>query len=77
MMNNQHIADLTIKEFQDLVRDTVQQAVSEVLIEFAAAAEVDAQVSYEAEIADLLRTSLQRRSFDMPPEPVGSWELDD
>lgn len=49
------IADLTVSELQELIRKTVQEAVAEVIIEFSIAAEVDARLSYEAELMERSR----------------------
>lgn len=59
MKHDAKVTDLTIAELQQLIRETVQQAVAEVLIEFNAAAEADAQLRYEAEMTDYLRTNMQ------------------
>jgi hypothetical protein len=50
------ISDLTVSQLQELIRQTVQEAVAEVLIEFSIAAETDARISEEAEMMDYLRT---------------------
>lgn len=75
-MKDERIADLTVDQLQALIRETVQQAMTEVLIEFAAAAEMDARLSYEAEMVDYMRASLQGKMPVIPDETL-SWELDD
>lgn len=50
------IADLTVSQLQELIRQTVQEAVAEVLIEFSIAAEADARITEEADMMDYLRT---------------------
>jgi metal-dependent amidase/aminoacylase/carboxypeptidase family protein len=50
------ISDLTVSQLQELIRQTVQEAVAEVLIEFSIAAEADARITEEAEMMDYLRT---------------------
>ncbi len=55
-MNDKRIAELTVTQLQALIRQTVQEAVTEVLIEFAAAAEFDAEITARAEMTDYLRT---------------------
>jgi len=50
------IAELTVSQLQQLIRQTVQEAVAEVLIEFSIAAEADARMTEEAEMLDYLRT---------------------
>ncbi|GAB4522651.1 MAG: hypothetical protein OHK0046_35520 [Anaerolineae bacterium] len=59
MNKTEPITTLTIAELQALIRETVQEAVAEVLVEFSIAAEHDAQLMYQAEIADMLRASLR------------------
>jgi hypothetical protein len=58
MGDNVNVSKLTIGELKALIRETVQEAVAEVLVEFSLAAEHDAEVSYQAEMNDLLRASL-------------------
>lgn len=74
-MNDKRVSDLTITELKSLIRATVQEAVAEVLIEFAAAAEIEAKITQDAEITDLLRASLQNRHHR--DEGYSMWELDD
>jgi len=75
IMDKTQVADLTVEELRTLIRETVQKAVAEVMVEFATAAEIDAQVAYDAEISDYLRESMQQ---NLPlPEYNGSWKLDD
>jgi|GEM_PF-1602349 len=50
------IADLTVSQLQELIRQTVHEAVAEVLIEFSIAAEADARITEEADMMDYLRT---------------------
>lgn len=59
MSNDTKISELTIGQLKHLIRTTVQEAVAEVIIEFSAAAEVEAQLEYEAEMNQYLRSSLQ------------------
>lgn len=74
-MESQLVASLTVEELQDLIRQTVQQAVSEVMIEMAAAAEMDAKLTYEAEMVDYLRATLQGRFISFTDDVA--CELDD
>lgn len=69
-MNPQRVADLTVDELQRMIRETVQQAVAEVMIEFAVTAQFDEQLAYEAEMNDLLRASLQRQALPSPDRPL-------
>mgnify|MGYP000716484365 CR=1 FL=1 len=59
-MNDSKITDLTISQFKSLIRETVQEAVAEVIIEINAIAEADDDFMVEAEMAEYLRTSLQQ-----------------
>lgn len=58
-MNNSKVSDLTIHELKALIRETVQEAVAEVLIEINTIADADAELIAEAEMAEFLKTSLQ------------------
>jgi hypothetical protein len=59
-MSDPKISELTVSQLQSLIRETVQEAVAEVMLEFHLAAEMEAQMTYEAELTDLLRHSLQK-----------------
>jgi histone H3/H4 len=61
MNEQQAIAELTVAELRRLIRETVQEAMAEILVELSVAAEHDAELTYQAEITDLLRASLQER----------------
>lgn len=74
-MDKTLISDLTIEELRAMIRETVQQSVAEVMIEFATAAEIDAQVTYHAEMSNYLRESIEQ---SLPESAYArSWELDD
>jgi recombinational DNA repair protein RecR len=75
-MKDPKISELTVSQLKRLIRSTVQEAVAEVIIEFSAAAEVDAQLSYEAEMVDYLRSILQN-SQESNPKPARASRLDD
>ena len=73
-MSEPKISDLTVSQLQKLIRETVQEAVAEVMIEFSIAAEMDEQVAYEAELNDYLRNSMK----GLPVmEPAGTPRADD
>jgi hypothetical protein len=76
MANELLISDLTVGELQSLIKKTVQEAMAEVLIEFTIAAELDAEVTYRAEMADCLRSHLQDKPFGFL-EFEDALELDD
>jgi hypothetical protein len=57
-MKDPKISELTVSQLQTLIRETVQEAVAEVMIEFNAAAEMEARLTYEAELTDYLRATL-------------------
>lgn len=59
MNKDPKISELTVSQLKQLIRKTVQEAVAEVIIEFSVAAEMDAQITYEAEMADYLRSIMQ------------------
>lgn len=59
MNKDPKISELTVSQLKHLIRKTVQEAVAEVIIEFSVAAEMDAQITYEAEMADYLRSIMQ------------------
>lgn len=58
MDKNLPIAELTVEQLQALIRRTVQEAVAEVMIEFAIASEIDAELQQEAEMIDYVRSVL-------------------
>lgn len=68
-MKEPKIADLTVSQFQKLIRETVQEAVAEVMIEFSIAAEMDERVEYEAELTDYLRNSMKGLPALEPANP--------
>lgn len=53
------IAELTVSELQALIRQTVQEAVAEVIIEMNLIAEAEEQLQMEAEFNAYLRDSLR------------------
>ncbi len=68
-MDKRSIAELTVRELEDLIRRTVKNSVAEVMLEFALEADVEAQIAYEAEINDMLRQEIQSG------RPIGELEL--
>jgi L-aminopeptidase/D-esterase-like protein len=52
------ITDMSVQDLQRLIRETVQEAVAEVIVEFSVAVEAEEKLRYEAEMADILRSSL-------------------
>jgi len=70
------IADLTVEQLQSLIKQTVQQAVAEVLVEFSIAAEIDADITYRAEMTDYLRAAFQDRPLAVQ-EIESAADLDD
>ncbi|GAB1420399.1 hypothetical protein MASR2M15_04970 [Anaerolineales bacterium] len=67
--SQQKVSDLTVEELKQIIRETVQSSVAEVMIEFALASRIDEQLLLDAEMADYLRDTLHRRghSSTMPP----------
>ncbi len=76
MTKERRIADLTVEQLQSLIKQTVQQAVAEVLIEFSIAAEIDADITYQAEMTDYLRAAFQDRPLSIQ-EMESAADLDD
>lgn len=74
MMNDPKISELTVSQLQQLIRETVQEAVAEVIIEFNAMAEAEEQLRYEAEMADYLRATMQGLPAD---DAANAPKLDD
>ena len=58
-MDKRPIAELTVDELQKLIHQSVRKSVAEVMTEFALEADVEAQVVYEAELNDLLRSEIR------------------
>lgn len=54
------VTDLTVRQLQHLIRRTVQQAMTEVIVEMAAIHEMDEieAVEYEAELTDYMQSAL-------------------
>ena len=76
-MDNRKISELTVTELQNLIKETVQKSVAEVMIEFAMMADIDAQVAFEAEMNELVRSEIQSHS-NLPVLDLGrSHKLDD
>ena len=60
MENHEPIHNLTVDQLTNLIRQTVQEAMIEVLVEYSVAMQHDADIVYQAEITDLLRASLRQ-----------------
>jgi len=60
MTEDPKITELTVSQLQRLIRETVQEAVAEVIVEFSAAAEAEEQMQFEAEMADYMRSTMQQ-----------------
>lgn len=58
-MDNRKISELSVSELQNLIKETVQKSVAEVMIEFAMLADMDAQIAFEAEMNELVRSEIQ------------------
>ncbi|QPC82714.1 hypothetical protein G4Y79_24020 [Phototrophicus methaneseepsis] len=61
-----------MSQLKHLIRRTVQEAVAEVIIEFSVAAEADAQITYEAEMVDYLRSILQSSQVTQESKAVSA-----
>lgn len=64
MKQDPKISDLTVSQLQRLIRETVQEAVAEVMIEFHAVAQAEEQLRYEAEMTDFLRSTMHGASLE-------------
>jgi len=73
-MDNRRIAELTVSELEDIIKRTVKKSVAEVMIEFAVVADMEAQIAYEAEMNEMLRSEMQSYgkvfSYDTSTMPV-------
>lgn len=75
-MDNRPITELTVRELQELIRQSVKTSVAEAMAEFALEADAEAQVVYEAELNDRLRQEMRsggRLAFEL----VAPGESDD
>jgi len=77
MNPSERLADLMVEELKTLIRQTVQEAVADVIVEFAIVAERDAELMAQAELTGLLRDSLHSRLADLPTPFVDSLHSDD
>lgn len=76
-MDKRAIAELTVSELEDLIKRTVKDSVAEIMLEFAIEADVEAQMVYEAEINDMLRSEMQSYGTLLAAMPAPSTKLDD
>lgn len=76
-MDNRKIVELSVDELEEIISRTVKKSVAEVMIEFALEADVEAQVAYEAEINDLLRSEMQIVGTLADSEFLATTKLDD
>ena len=77
MGQHSSIADLTIEEFKKLIRQVVQEAMAEVMVEFSVAMERDANLVAQAEITDWLRSSLHSQLMGTLAPVSSLWQPDD
>jgi hypothetical protein len=79
MNDQQQIAELTVGQLKALIRRTVQDAMTDVLMEFTLAAQLEAEVAEEAEMTEYLRATLRDRVPGLPAVVGGPYtlELDD
>jgi hypothetical protein len=59
MKNDPKISDLTVSQLRRLIRETVQEAVAEVIIEINAIAQADEDFEADEDIADFLHHTMQ------------------
>lgn len=60
MTTHQTIADLTVEQLESLIRRTVQSALMDMLSEMAVTAQIEAEITEQAELTDYLRHSLRQ-----------------
>lgn len=79
MNAKQQISHLTVEELQTLIRTTVHEAMVEVLVEMSAAAQLEAEIDEQAELAEFLRYSLRESApgLPFPMDALPAAELDD
>lgn len=76
-MDKRKISDLTVNELQNLIKETVQKSVAEVMIEFAIVADIESQIVFEAEMNELVRSEMQSHT-NLPILDISrSHKLDD
>ena len=63
-MKDLKVSDLTVSQLQQLIRETVQEAVAEVFIEFNAVAQAEEQMLLEAELAEYMRSNMQSQPYN-------------
>ena len=71
-MSDRPISELTVDQLVSIIRKTVHEAVLEVLIEFSVAADQDADVTYRAEMTEIIRDFLHyglEGTLSDPDEP--------
>ncbi|MCY3798518.1 MAG: hypothetical protein OXG84_11955 [Chloroflexi bacterium] len=76
-MDNRKIVELSVGELEEIISRTVKKSVAEVMIEFALEADVEAQVAYEAEINDMLRSEMQVVRTLADSEILATTKVDD
>ena len=76
-MDNRKIVELSVGELEEIISRTVKKSVAEVMIEFALEADVEAQVAYEAEINDMLRSEMQIVRTLADSELLATTKVDD
>lgn len=59
MPTQQTIADLTVEQLESLIRRTVKSAMMDMISEMALTAQIEAQITEQAEITDYLRHTLR------------------
>jgi hypothetical protein len=63
MIKDPKVSDLTVSQLKRLIRETVQEAVAEVIIEINAIAQAEDELETDAEIAEFLRHTMQGFPF--------------
>lgn len=64
-MNDPKLSELTVSQFQQLLKATVQEAMVEVLIEINTIADAEAALEAEAEMTEFLKNTMRGMADDM------------
>jgi len=68
-MNDPKISELTVSQLRRLIKETVQEAVVEVLIEINAIADAEDDLVAEAEMTEYLKASMQGLPYNNSGNP--------
>lgn len=70
-LNDPKVSELTVSQLQQLIRSTVQEAVTEVIIEINARVEAEELIQIEAEMNEFIRAGMRgMTTFDALNSPL-------